>query len=390
MRKLKKALCLMLTSCMVLGNVSVAMAEDTVVSDDGGQASTLISAEITGGFTVKIPKTVELTATGSGYGQSVSGSIPVIVEGSLGLAEGISITPDSSVYKLTDEDTGVSINTALTASADTVINGVSLAKSNGIVNTAFKVASIDAAIAAGSYKANVIFDVNLVDLSHLTVYSDSVYETIADDPAMYAYFEDSALVGNLAAIMTNGNVATAYVVASSANPTTTLNVPYGACLLYERNGLNDVDTVILPESLHTIQGTALNNLTNLTSITIPTYCSLISTGSFAGCSALETVVINSEVVSISSAFTGLTALNTVTFNGDALILLDNAFNGCTALTKLTLPADITAIRVEGSPFNGCTAFATVEYNGTEYTNNDELVEALKANGCYVFGTILSN
>lgn len=364
---------------------SVVEAAATTLKD-AGQADTLIYSDIQTSFTVTLPKTIQSSVTGTGQNQTISGIIPITVKGNTELTKAISITPTDSVCKLTDEDTGFSIDACIYTENDTVINGMFLAKTYGSLTTNYRIVSINDSIAPGTYTANVTFDVNVEDLSDLTVYASSFGKTVSEEPITYGYFEGGYLMGKVAAMALNNAPITVFSTIENSNSTTVFNVPYGVSCVYSCAGMTDAESVSLPKSLHFIGATAFNNFTNITSITIPMYCYTIASGAFSGCSSLQSVVFESECSIIeSNAFTGCTALNEVSFDSDAIILNDGAFNGCTALTKITLPQNLEIIRLAGNPFTECTSFSAVEYQGIEYTNNDALITVLKDNGCYVSG-----
>ena len=84
----------------------------------------------------------------------------------------------------------------------------------------------------------------------------------------------------------------------------------------------------------------------------------ISSEAFSGCSALTSVTIGNSVTSIGSyAFSGCSALTSVTIGNSVTSIGSYAFNGCSALTSVTIPNSVTSI--EYSAFSGCSALTSV-------------------------------
>lgn len=108
----------------------------------------------------------------------------------------------------------------------------------------------------------------------------------------------------------------------------------------------------IPDSVESIGESAFYNCTGLTSLTIPVSVTSIERSAFRRCSALTSLIIPDSVTSIGgNAFehcTGLASLiipNSVTFIGDG------AFMYCTGLTSLIIPNSVTSI--EGFTFCNC-------------------------------------
>ena len=99
-------------------------------------------------------------------------------------------------------------------------------------------------------------------------------------------------------------------------------------------------SVTIPNSVHTIQGSAFENCTSLTSITIPNSVRFIGGSAFSGCTAL----------------TNITIPNGVTFIGDG------AFSGCSGLTSITIPSSVTDIGIIA--FEKCTSLISITFQGS--------------------------
>ena len=87
----------------------------------------------------------------------------------------------------------------------------------------------------------------------------------------------------------------------------------------------------------------------------------IKASAFMNCSALESIVLSDNVVSIGeSAFDGCTSLASLTLPNSVTSIGYRAFWGCTSLTSLTLPNSVTSIG--SNAFYGCSSLVSVKIN----------------------------
>jgi hypothetical protein len=120
---------------------------------------------------------------------------------------------------------------------------------------------------------------------------------------------------------------------------------------------------------------------------IPDTVTSIGDWAFAGCSALETIVIPASVTSIGKgAFSECTSLKSIIFeDGSKLTSIgDYAFNDCSALTSITLPEGLESIGIFS--FNGCTSLASFKTPSTLKSIGDLAFyncDALNADGALV-------
>ena len=92
--------------------------------------------------------------------------------------------------------------------------------------------------------------------------------------------------------------------------------------------------------------------------------SFINIGTFSDCKNLTSVVIPDSVTSIDKGtFKNCTGLTSVTIGSGVTSIGDSAFSGCTSLTNVTIPDNVTFIG--NSAFYGCTSLKTVNYKGSE-------------------------
>ena len=100
--------------------------------------------------------------------------------------------------------------------------------------------------------------------------------------------------------------------------------------------------IVIPETIIgcpvTSIGTAFQNHSDLTSVTIGNSVTSIGWSAFSGCSGLTEVTIPNSVTSIGEkAFKDCSGLTEVTIPNSVTSINWSAFSGCSGLTKITLP-----------------------------------------------------
>ncbi len=159
-------------------------------------------------------------------------------------------------------------------------------------------------------------------------------------------------------------------------------------------GCAKLKTVLLPETLETIDYSAFKGCSSLESISIPATVSALRDNAFDGCTSLASATFsgNSVLTELGeAAFRGTAALRTVTlpdgitsigesiFEGSGLsavtlpaglnTISTSAFGGCVNLTEIVIPATVTDIGDKA--FADCTNLETVEMSeGVEYIGAD--------------------
>ena len=93
--------------------------------------------------------------------------------------------------------------------------------------------------------------------------------------------------------------------------------------------------------------------------TVPDGVTSISGSAFSGCTSLKEIVIPDSVTTIgSSAFEGCTSLSKVKLSNNLRIIQERTFYDCTSLAEIVIPDSVTEIGV--SAFLGCTSLSKVK------------------------------
>ena len=124
------------------------------------------------------------------------------------------------------------------------------------------------------------------------------------------------------------------------------------------SGCKTMTSVVLPNSVETIDYGAFNGLLNLVSVHIPESTTVIGERAFMKCSSLEEVIFSEGLRIIEKdVFYGCSGLRNVVLPESLLAIGSNAFYKCIALENLTLNQSLTTIA--DYAFANCTALKKV-------------------------------
>ncbi|HEY3419204.1 MAG TPA: fibronectin type III domain-containing protein [Methanomassiliicoccales archaeon] len=127
-----------------------------------------------------------------------------------------------------------------------------------------------------------------------------------------------------------------------------------------------VRSLIIPDSVTSIDIYAFDGCTALTSLTLGSSLLTIGNGAFERCSGLISVTIPNSVTRIGSwAFYSCTSLSTLTLGSGVVNIGDYAFDGCSALVSLTIPNNVVSVGT--SAFEGCSALTSVSISNRVQT-----------------------
>lgn len=118
-------------------------------------------------------------------------------------------------------------------------------------------------------------------------------------------------------------------------------------------GLEFVDTIVLPESLISIGDNAFSKCGNLISIEIPKTVTRMGESAFSECSKLASMAIPKNVTYIGNyAFWECRNLTSITMSDNVSFIGESAFSCCSSLADITIPNGIKTIGT--CVFIGCS------------------------------------
>jgi hypothetical protein len=118
------------------------------------------------------------------------------------------------------------------------------------------------------------------------------------------------------------------------------------------------ESIIIPDSIKCIGGSAFGNCHLLRKIIIPDSVDIICQRAFARCRSLQNIAIPSSVKSIGRwAFDCCDSLKTISITNSVERIGYGAFHGCSSLLRIYIPESVTAIPAE--VFEGCESLQYV-------------------------------
>lgn len=127
---------------------------------------------------------------------------------------------------------------------------------------------------------------------------------------------------------------------------------------YAFNSCTSLISVTIPNNVTSIGNNAFSSCTSLTTIEIPNSIVSIGNMAFGVCSNLKSVIIPEKITSIGfSTFSGCTSLTSITIPNSIDTINDYAFSGCTGLTSIIIPNSVTSIG--SSAFGFCSGLTSV-------------------------------
>ncbi len=124
--------------------------------------------------------------------------------------------------------------------------------------------------------------------------------------------------------------------------------------------MTNLTTVDIPSSVTTISSYAFENSTGFQSLDIPSSVTTIGDFAFNGCSALESVVIPDAIDTLASGiFYDCSSLQNVTLPAMLRSIGASAFRGCSSLEAIELPWSLVSIGTYA--FHDCYSLSTISF-----------------------------
>ena len=157
------------------------------------------------------------------------------------------------------------------------------------------------------------------------------------------------------------DISTATIVAYTGHKgTSNLDTIYVANTIPESalNGKKTLTSLLLPESITSIDSYAFSNCTGLTSLKIPESVSLLGKSAFSGCSGLTSFTIPKLITNIEAGtFMGCNGLLSMILPDSLDTIGISAFSFCSKLQSITIPNTVTSIGEDA--FGYCQKLVTV-------------------------------
>lgn len=125
----------------------------------------------------------------------------------------------------------------------------------------------------------------------------------------------------------------------------------------------EVENIVIPETVTEIKKHTFSGFSNLTSITIPNSVTNIGNRAFYNCSSLTNIIIPNGVINIGDeAFCNCKNLTSVNISDSVKNIGIAAFMNCSSLKRITISNSIT--NIGSSAFTYCKNLTTIDFNGT--------------------------
>ena len=229
------------------------------------------------------------------------------------------------------------------------------------------------------FKTNLNYELTSIDTSYfetnnITVkYIDPIlYSKTSDTTAAVTGYSSGGLSGNveIRLIVSNLQVNTINTSAfEKATQMTSITIPnsiksigaraFKGCI--KLTGIvnsEGVTQIIIPASVTNIGDSAFEGCTSLSSIYLPISVKTIGTDVFKGCTNLNSITIPNKVTTLGDGvFENCTSLTSVTIPTSVTSIGDNAFKGCSNLNSITIPNKVTTLG--DGVFENCTSLTSV-------------------------------
>ena len=202
-------------------------------------------------------------------------------------------------------------------------------------------------------------DTDVVEHSALTytITNDTVTITDCDTAATGTLVIPSTIEGKT--VTSIGNDAFSY-----CSRLTSMTLPDSVTSIgnYTFGNCSSLTSITLPDSVISIGDSAFQSCTSLTSITLPDSVISIGNDAFNGCTSLTSVTVGNliegnRLSEILKGLNDLSQITSLTISNGVTSIEVGAFEYCSNLTSITLPDSVTSIG-DGA-FYGCTSLTSI-------------------------------
>lgn len=154
------------------------------------------------------------------------------------------------------------------------------------------------------------------------------------------YYDTNKTNGQLSVLdLTNALIVEGGEVYTGTNKTKNNLFPQ-----YAFSNCPKLTSIVLPNSIYSIEPNAFYYCEALTSVIIPNSVTAIGKYAFCGCKSLVTFTIPNSVISMGkNAFSECTGLTSITLSNSLTSIEEYVFSNCTGLASLTIPNSMTSI-----------------------------------------------
>ena len=146
----------------------------------------------------------------------------------------------------------------------------------------------------------------------------------------------------------------------------------------------EINDLVIPNSVNSIGNYAFYHCSGLTSVTIPNSVDSIGNNAFTGCSSLTSVTIPNSVTKIGDyAFNGCNNMISLTIGNSVTDIGKSAFEACSSLVSLTIPNSVK--NIGHYAFNGGKSIKVVTIgNGIKSIGYSSFANCLELTDVYCF------
>ena len=133
-----------------------------------------------------------------------------------------------------------------------------------------------------------------------------------------------------------------------------------------------ITSISLTDGVEHIPAYLCQDMTQLTSISMPYALMSIGSDAFSGCTALSKILFYSynKFRSIHArAFSGCTALTDIALPETLKEIHEHAFDGCTGLSHIRIPKNVTTLHPKA--FHGCSSLTSIEWCPADFKSNTD-------------------